>query len=133
MKLVERFKDKVIGVLKGLDRVRFRGTIRSLANNSGMTAFLCSQGIFFKDFGAWANYKTLHIRKHCDEYANSIQIPVLYLNSSGVDKEAMARKIGLERGIVNGSICMFSTVEACKAPRVKGSREEKNTGLTGKC
>jgi malate/lactate dehydrogenase len=31
MKLMELYKEKVMGAIKGLDRIRFRGTLRLLA------------------------------------------------------------------------------------------------------
>ena len=35
MKLRELYKEKIMGAIKGLDRIRFRGTLRWLANESG--------------------------------------------------------------------------------------------------
>jgi len=32
MKLKELYKEKIMGAIKGLDRIRFRGTLRWLAN-----------------------------------------------------------------------------------------------------
>ena len=40
MKLLELYKDKAMGAIKGLDRIRFRGTFRWLANEQGMRTFL---------------------------------------------------------------------------------------------
>ena len=54
MKLMELYQDKIIGAIKGLDRIRFRGTLRWLANEIGMRKFLSGSGILLKDFTAWA-------------------------------------------------------------------------------
>ena len=39
MKLVELYGDKVLGAIKGLDRIRFRGTLRWLANAMACAVF----------------------------------------------------------------------------------------------
>ena len=33
MKLMELYQDKIMGAISGLDRIRFRGTLRLLANH----------------------------------------------------------------------------------------------------
>jgi hypothetical protein len=37
---IQRFGAKILGVLHGFDRIRFRGTRRSLADVAGMMSFL---------------------------------------------------------------------------------------------
>jgi len=39
MKLLELYKDTVMGAIKGLDRIRFRGTLRWLSTVQGMGTF----------------------------------------------------------------------------------------------
>ncbi len=61
---------------------------------------------------------------------------MIYLRSGNVDKEKLARKIMNERGVTTGDICMFSTLEICPAPTIRGSRTIKNLELqveTRKC
>jgi len=35
MKLMESYQDKIVGAIRGLDRIRFRGTLRWLATRRG--------------------------------------------------------------------------------------------------
>jgi hypothetical protein len=128
-KLKEVYGDEIVGSISGWDRIRFRGTIRWLANKSGMASFMSSHGILLKDFAAWAERITKTVRKTCAEQAERMDIPMLYLRSSGIDKEAMARQIMKERGIDIGDICMFSVVESCRAPLVRGNRSTKRLEL----
>jgi len=111
-----------MGVISGWDRVRFRGTIRWLASTRGLNTYLGTHHILLKDFGRWAEGITQRIRAACAEQAKRLGIPTVYLRSSGVDKEALARRIAAERGVTEGDICMFSVVEPCCAPRVQGNR-----------
>src|SRR4030042_443435 len=70
MKLMTLYQDKIMGAISGLDRIRFRGTLR------------------------W-----------------------------------LARQIAKDRGIKEGSICMFSVVEPCRAPMVKGNKSRQKLEL----
>ena len=47
---VHRHAGSVTGMLSGFDRVRFRGTLRLVANAAGMAAFLNYVGVLLKDF-----------------------------------------------------------------------------------
>jgi hypothetical protein len=136
MKLAEVYGDKVIGAIKGLDRIRIRGTLRWLANSRGLIRFLGMSGILLKDFGAWAEAKTKRLRGYCADQAEALGIETLYLRSSGVDKDGLARRIAAEKKIVHGPICQLSVVEPCNAPAVVGNRASKELELrycTRKC
>ena len=50
MKLLEIYHDKVIGAIKGLDRIRFRGTLRGLSDSIGINMFMSATGLLLKDF-----------------------------------------------------------------------------------
>ena len=129
MKLLELYKDKVMGAISGLDRIRFRGTLRWLANEAGINRFLGCQGILLKNFTNWAKNITADIRECCDNRAGEYDIETIYLNSSGINKEELARKIAAERGITAGAICNFSVLETCYAPKIKGNKAKKQLEL----
>jgi len=40
MKLMELYHEKIMGAISGLDRIRFRGSLRWLANQKGINTFL---------------------------------------------------------------------------------------------
>ncbi len=136
MQLMELYKDKIMGAIKGLDRIRFRGTLRWLANEQGMKSFLGRYGILLKDFNQWAKGITADIRQRCDDQAQQLGIETTYLNSSGIDKEKWARQIAQKNGISQGPICNFSVLEQCFAPKIKGNKAAKQLELrmtTTKC
>jgi len=125
MKLMELYQDKIIGAISGLDRIRFRGTLRWLATQSGLRTFMSHTHILLKDFSGWVNGLTGLIRDSGEKRARELGIEVRYLTSAGVDKEKLAREIARAKGIKEGSICMFSVVEPCMAPMVKGDKATK--------
>jgi hypothetical protein len=46
---IERHRDSVIGVLSEFDRVRFRGTLRSLCHAEGLGRWLSTMKVLLKD------------------------------------------------------------------------------------
>lgn len=125
MKLMELYQDRITGAISGLDRIRFRGTLRWLASERGLGTFMNHTKILLKDFSGWVNSLTARVRQSCEDRADAIGIERRYLMSSGVDKEKLARQIAEDKGIKEGSICMLSVVEPCIAPMVKGNKKSK--------
>jgi hypothetical protein len=129
MKLMELYKEKIMGTISGLDRIRFRGTWRWLANDRGMKVFLQHTNVLLKDFPKWAQVMTKRIRSSCEEMAKALGIETRYLASSSDDKEKLVRQIAENKGIKQGPICLLSVVEPCIAPTVKGNKSLKKLVL----
>ncbi len=129
MKLMELYRNKIMGAISGLDRIRFRGTLRWLASDRGLGTFMSQAKILLKDFSGWVENKTSMIRQSSKAKADTLGIEMRYLTSGGIDKEKLARKIASEKDITEGSICMFSVVEPCTAPMVKGNKAQKKLEL----
>ncbi len=55
MKLMELYRDKIVGAIRGLDRIRFRGTPRWLATSRGLGTFMNRTGILLKEFSGWVD------------------------------------------------------------------------------
>lgn len=125
MKLTELYQDKIVGTISGLDRIRFRGTLRWLATESGLGTFMNHANILLKDFAGWVNGLTGLIRDSCEKRAKELGIEMRYLKRSGINKEKLAREMAQAQRIKDGSICMFSVVEPCMAPMVKGNKASK--------
>src|SRR3989337_2268433 len=111
MKVMELYRDRIMGVISGLDRIRFRGTLRWLASQRGLNTFMSHSHILLKDFTGWGDGLKARIRESSKARADQLGIEMRYLMSSGVDKEKLAHQIAQARGITEGSICMFSVVE----------------------
>jgi len=129
MKLMELYQDKITGAIKGLDRIRFRGTLRWLASERGLGTYMNHARILLKDFSGWVEDLTAMVRQSCESRSDQAGIEKHYLRSSGIDKEKLARQIACEKGITEGPICMFSVVEPCTAPMVKGNKAQKKLEL----
>ena len=129
MKFMELYQDKIMGAIRGLDRIRFRGTLRWLASERGLGTFMNNKNILLKNFSDWVKGLTAQIRQSCESRADALGIEKRYLNSSGINKEKLARQIAEDKGITEGSICLLSVLEPCVAPMVKGNKATKQLEL----
>lgn len=108
---LQRHEESVTGMISGFDRVRFRGTLRLLANARGMNAFLLYLGVLFKDFREYVQSVTDQIRRSTEELVARAGRRLIYLNSPSVSKEEVARDQARREGIQEGLICVLSCVE----------------------
>jgi len=86
MKLMELYRDKIMGAIRGLDRIRFRGTLRLLANQNGLRRFMSFTNVLLKDFSAWAEGLTAMITQSCLAKADELGIETHYLRRASIDK-----------------------------------------------
>jgi hypothetical protein len=68
-KFLARHAARVLGVLSGFDRVRFRGTFRQLAHLSGMMSILSYLHVLLKDFGDFSQQTTARFRDGVEDLA----------------------------------------------------------------
>ena len=80
MKLMELYQDRIIGATRGLDRIRFRGTLRLLANQNGLRKFMSFTRVLLKDFGGWAEGLTAMIRQSCGAKADELGLRLTIWN-----------------------------------------------------
>ena len=110
---IRRHGEKILGVLSGFDRMRFRGTLRLLTSVGGTMAWLSRAGVLIKDFVKFAEGLTRQVRQATEENAAAAERPVRYLDRF-VNKEELVRRIRGEQGLAaNGLIAVLSTLEAC--------------------
>jgi len=129
-------ESKIKGVLSGFDRVRFRGTLRMLANVKGLGCFLHFVGVLLKDFKEWSTDLTDRIRRASAELAGRRQRPVIYVGSCHTDKEALARQIAERDGITEGLVCVLTCVESCQTFQCRKNAQKKIlelAPLAGRC
>jgi hypothetical protein len=128
-RFIQRFPEKIIGVLSGFDRLVIRGTLRAISLHSGMREFAYQNGVLLKDFGAYSQRVTQRIRKVSHEIAKRKGRPFLYVPSSQTDKEAIARRVLKEKPVDKGLMCMLSCVEPCMSFQIVRYPETKKIQL----
>jgi hypothetical protein len=89
-----------------------------------------------RDFGEHAESLSRRVVEGSLEEARRQEREIVYLPSSRVRKEDLARRIAAERGIAAGLICVLKTVEPCRSFAVVGNRQSQRLELrtrTRKC
>ena len=54
MKIIDKFQDKIKGILSGYDRMIIKGYLRQFFSTSGKMYFLSQENVLLKDFGEYA-------------------------------------------------------------------------------
>ena len=117
---LHRHQADVIGVLEGLDRVMFRGTLRSICHDAGMDRFLGCNRILYKQFGVFAKGLSDRVKLQAEQMAQKSGRPYLYLNSSRVRKDHLVKQLLEEKPVREGLICVLGCVEPCRGFAVVG-------------
>jgi hypothetical protein len=133
---VRKHQADVTGVLRGFDRLRFAGTFRALYHPPVMEKYIAKDGFLMKDFKQLVLQITGRIKAATQELAARAGRPLMYLSSSQVRKEQVARQIAAKDGVASGLIAVLSCVEPGRTYTVGGNRQTKlleaQLGL-GKC
>jgi hypothetical protein len=114
-RFIQRFADKITGVLSGYDRLVRRGSLLAMVFPEGMKRVLRLKAILLKDFGQWAQRMTEQLKKACCQAARNQNRPIVYLQSASADKEEAARKIAAKDGITTGLVAILTCLEPCKS------------------
>jgi hypothetical protein len=129
LSFLSKFASVVRGVLNGLDRVFFRGTLRNLAYTDGLQRYLWANRILYKDFAEHSADVTARLEEASLCQAQQLGREVRYLNSSHVRKEDIAREIAARDRIKNGLICVLRSVDPCLSFQVCKNRDRKKLEL----
>lgn len=117
---LQRHASDVIGHLSGWDRLRFRGTLRMLANVVGLFRFLCYRGQRLTGFGDFSQALSQQVRSASLLTAQRAGRPVVHLTGpSSISKEDQARQIAQRDGIDEGLIAVLTAVEPCWSYNIK--------------
>ena len=110
---VQRHGDKILGVLSGFDRIRFRGSLGLFSNVGGLASWLYGAGVLLKDFLPFAEQVTKEIQQSTKRFAQNAGRPVCYLDRK-LNKEEIVQRTLQGEGIAdNGLITVLSTLETC--------------------
>ncbi len=117
--LIKVFRDALLGVTSGFDRIVFQGMIRPLSYSEGAMGFFCRRRILFKDARDWVLGETERLISAVEAWSQrECGQPITYIPSSKTRKEAIARKRQQEKGITEGLVGTWSCVEAGNTYRI---------------
>ena len=133
---LSRFGSKITGVLSGLDRLVFRGTLIPLVRKNGFLSFLNRACVRLVEFRAFVIETSEKLKQASLAEARREQRPVIYLASSQTNKEELVGKILREQPVEKGLVCALKTVEPCLSFEYHRSPDPKERGIrlvTKKC
>lgn len=122
---IAKHREQITGTLSGFDRLVFRGTLRSISHPEGMMRYLSANRVLLKDFESHVKQVTAQLKAASTASAEAEGRPTLYLESSSVSKEEIAREIAVKNRIRAGLICVISCVEPCWSFEIYRDRETK--------
>jgi len=128
-RFVERFRDQVLGVLHGFDRLVLQGVLRPLLVVAGMRNFLWKKQVLLKDFGPFAERTTERLKEASLQVALDAGRPIPYVRSPQADKQAMAQQIAERDGITGGLIAVIRAVEVFQGYGIRRNRAAKKLEL----
>ena len=111
-------QEAIAGVLNMFDRLIFKGHLTRFFIGESFQIFLAKQGVLLKNFGPYVEQTTAELKSEVKKLAQEAGRPYIYLDSAvtkkkGRSKEELARSIAEADGVIQGLICVFSTLEAC--------------------
>ena len=86
MKIIDKFRDEINGVLTAFDRMIIKGHILQLFSDSGKRYFLSQENVLLKDYGGYAERVTKSIKASIEEMTSETGRPLIYLSSSKASK-----------------------------------------------
>jgi hypothetical protein len=126
---VQQQGQRVIGVLRGWDRLRLRGTFRAIAFAKGVVSFFKNSNRPLEQFASYLTSSTDRLCEAAEELTKQAGRPKIYLDNPGVSKEELAREIAQRDGITQGLICTLTAVEPCGSFRLIKNKDGKGLGV----
>lgn len=130
MNIIEKYNDKIKGILTGFDRIIINGYSRQLNNCRQFLFYMIQNDCKLVDFNTFAEEHTKSLCNHIDSLAKEQNRPTEFIMSSKVNKDEIARKLFNESPVQEGLVCSISAMEVCDTMTVKGDKKTKLLGVT---
>jgi hypothetical protein len=134
--LVDRYDDRIAGVLSCYDRVLITGTLPTVCYAAGMTRFLYAKEVRIFDYPQFAATLRDRVRERAASVAAEAGVAIEHIAKSHVRKEAVVSKVLEGRGDHPGLVHVISAMEACDAYQPWHDKQTHKTFVrpdSGKC
>jgi hypothetical protein len=126
---VREHESSIHGVLSGFDRIRFRGTIRSISYAKGLLGFLWFLKVLLKAFKAFVEGTSRRIKTETERLAKTTPISKVVYLSGTRDKREVVEELMRKHQVPDdftGLIAVLSCVENCSSFEIhKNAAEQK--------
>ena len=134
--LLDRYDDRIAGVLSCYDRIVITGTLPTVCYAAGMTRFLYARDMRIFDYPQFAATLRERVRERAALLAAQAGIVIEHIAKSHIRKEAVVAKVLETRGDRPGLVHVISAMEACDAYQPWHDKQTHKTYVrpdTGKC
>lgn len=134
--LLERYRDRIAGVLTCYDRIVITGTLPGACHAAGMTSFLNANHIRIFDYPRFAEPLRDRVRANAQAVAASAGVTIQYIAKAHIRKEAVVADLIKTRGDYPGLVHIISVMEACSSYCAWHDKRTHQTYLrakSGKC
>ena len=134
--LLERYKNKIAGVLTCIDRLVIIGTMPVLSNSKSMTSYLYENQIRIFDYAKFAEPYRNQLRENAQRLAEKGNFKIEHIQKSSIRKESIIIKKSEKRGTHPGLVHILSAMEACQSYEPWHNKQTGKTylkGSIGKC
>lgn len=118
---LERYEERVAGVLNCFDRIIFKGHL-PISWPEGMEGFLRREKVLVKDFKGYVTRVSHQVTDHARQVAVAAGRPYCHIRGK-TDKEADARALAEADHITQGLICVFTRVEQAQSFKLKFGKD----------
>ena len=135
--LLDRYADKIQGVLSCYDRVVLQGTLPGLCYAGGMTAYLAAKQIRIFDYAKFAEPLREQLRENAERLAAEAGVEIEFIKRpKGFRKEKRICEVLAQRGNDPGLVHILSAMEQCTSYKPWHDKKSGKTYLkpdSGRC
>jgi len=134
--LVERYDERIAGVLSCYDRVVITGTLPGVCYAEGMTRFLHANGVRIFDYPQFAMTLRDRVRERAASLAAEAGVSIEHIGKAHIRKEDVVARVLEQRGDRPGLVHILSAMEACDAYKPWHDKQTHKTFVrpdSGKC
>jgi predicted transcriptional regulator len=134
--LLDRYDDRIAGVLSCYDRVVITGTLPTVCYADGMTKFLNANQVRIFDYTKFAEPLRDRVRERATLLAGEAGSSIEHIAKSHIRKEAVVAKVLAHRGEHPGLVHVISAMEACDTYKPWHDKQTHKTYVRpdrGKC
>jgi len=136
MNIIEKYADRINGVLSTFDRIIIKGHILQLCNYRQFLYYLIENKVLLKEFKDFANKQTGELCENINRYIVENGVDLKYVNSPTISKSELALEEFNKDTSRTGLISAISTLELCETMTVVPNKSEKKLEVgkrTTKC
>jgi hypothetical protein len=134
--IIDRYSNKISGVLSCYDRIVVQGIIPGICYAQGMTGYLYANSIRIFDYPRFAEPFREQLRENAETIAKENSLEIEFIRKKNFRKEARIKDIIDKRGQHKGLVHIFSAMEPCQTYKPWHDKKTHKTYLRsdqGKC